>query len=138
MDLNPHQFTAPWMLYELASYSLASETQLLLLSMAWLTHQSTSDLLARPAEPDLGTLSYWVERLTPLVNNKDREIIVVFANRCGQEPPEARYAGSSWIGKVGFGKVKIWDIAGKSQETLLSIETDQEPQYSLQTSKNSP
>ena len=138
MDLNPHQFTAPWTLYELASYSLASDTQLLLLSMAWLTHQSTFDLLAQPDKPDLGTLSYWVERLVPLVNNKDHEIIVVFANRCGEEPPDARYAGSSWIGKVGFGKVKIWDIAGKSEETLVSIETDQEPLYTLQTSKNSP
>lgn len=132
MDLNPHQFTAPWTLYELASYTLTSGTQLLLLSMAWLTHQSTSDLLARPDEPDMNTLSYWVERLVPLVNNKDREIIVVFANRCGEEP-DARYAGSSWIGRVGLGKVIMWDIAGKSQETLVSVDTDQEPKYVLQT-----
>ena len=71
--------------------------------MAWLTHKSTSDLLACPEEPDLDTLSYWCERLAPLVNNKNHEIVVVFANRCGEEPPDARYAGSSFV--VGIPRV---------------------------------
>ena len=136
MDLNPHQFTAPWTLYELASFTLGSDTELLLLSMAWLTRQSAFELLDRPSDPDLETFSCWVERIVPLINNHKRETVIVFANRCGEEPKDARYAGSSWIGKAGFGKVKIWDIAGKAQETLLSVDTDQDVKYMLQTAKS--
>ena len=135
MDLNPHQFTAPWTLYELASYSLNSSTQLLVLSMAWLTHKTSSELLESPSDPDLETLSYWIERIVPLVKNQEGEVVVVFANRCGEEPTDARYAGTSWIGRVGFGKVKIWDTAGRAEEKLLLIDTDQDPEYELQTSR---
>ena len=134
MDLNPHQFTAPWTLYELASYSLNSSTQLLVLSMAWLTHKTSSELLESPGDPDFETLSYWIERIVPLVKNQEGEVVVVFANRCGEEPIDARYAGTSWIGRVGFGKVKIWDTAGKAEEKLLLIDTDQDPEYELRTS----
>ncbi|KAG6994023.1 carbon-nitrogen hydrolase [Physcia stellaris] len=134
MDLNPYQFTAPWTLYELASYSLNSSTQLLVLSMAWLTHRTSSELLESPGDPDLETLNYWVERIVPLVKNREGEVVVVFANRCGEEPIDARYAGTSWIGRVGFGKVKIWDTAGKAEEKLLLIDTDHDPEYELRTS----
>lgn len=136
MDLNPHRFEASWTLYELATYTLNSNTKLLLLSMAWLTHKTSTELLESSADPDLETLSYWIERIVPLVNNKERKVIVVFANRCGQEPLDARYAGSSWIGLVGLGKVEIWDIAGRAQEKLLCIDTDQDPEYQLQTSQD--
>ena len=135
MDLNPHQFEASWTLYELATYTLNSDTKLLLLSMAWLTHKTPTELHENSADPDLETLSYWIERIVPLVNNKERKVIVVFANRCGQEPLDARYAGSSWIGLVGFEKVYVWDIAGRAQETLLCIDTDQDPEYQLQKSQ---
>ena len=134
MDLNPHRFEASWTLYELATYTLNSNTELLLLSMAWLTHKTCTELVESSADPDLETLSYWMERIVPLVNNKERKVIVVFANRCGQEPLDARYAGSSWIGLVGFGKVDIWDIAGRAQETVLCIDTDQDPEYQFHLS----
>ncbi|KAL8794896.1 MAG: hypothetical protein Q9195_002608 [Heterodermia aff. obscurata] len=136
MDLNPHRFEASWTLYELATYALNSNTELLLLSMAWLTHKTSTELDESAADPDIETLSYWIERIVPLVNNKERRVIVVFANRCGQEPLDARYAGSSWIGLVGLGKVDIWDIAGRAQETLLCIDTNQDPEYQLRTSQN--
>ena len=136
MDLNPHRFEASWTLYELATHALNSNTKLLLLSMAWLTHKTSTELQESSADPDLETLSYWIERIVPLVNNTECKIIVVFANRCGQEPLDARYAGSSWIGSVGFGKIDIWDIAGRAQEKLLCIDTDQDPEYQLQTSQN--
>lgn len=136
MDLNPHKFIAPWTLYELASDAVRSRTQLLLLSMAWLTHKTSAELLATPSDPELETLSYWIERIMPLVINEDREVVVVFANRCGEEPTDARYAGSSWIGRVGFGQVRIWDIAGRAEEKLLCIDTKQTPKYEFRTSKS--
>ena len=136
MDLNPQRFEASWTLYELATYTLNSDTRLLLLSMAWLTHKTSTELRESSADPDPETLSYWIERIVPLVHNKERKVLVVFANRCGQEPPDARYAGSSWIGLVGFGKVNIWGIAGRAQETLLCIDTDQDPEYEIQISQD--
>ena len=129
MDLNPHQFTAPWTLYELAAHTLSTGTELLLLSMAWLTWLSSSELNASAAEADLATLNYWTERLVPLVKNEDREVIVVFANRCGEEPDDARYAGTSWVGKVGRGEVKVWGIAGRAEEKLLCVDTNEEPRW---------
>lgn len=80
MDLNPHKFEAPWEAYEFASHALASESELLVLSMAWLTRLDASELAAHAEEPDLSTLSYWVERLKPLVES-DTEVVAVFANR---------------------------------------------------------
>lgn len=133
MDLNPHQFTAPWTLYELASHTLETGSQLLLLSMAWLTSIPTSELVASATEPDTSTLSYWIERLVPLIKNEDREIVVIFANRCGEEPEDAQYAGTSWVGKVGYGQIKIWAIAGKGQEMVLTADTSQEPPWLLKT-----
>lgn len=58
---------------------------------------------------------------------------MVFASRCGQEPEDARYAGTTWVGKVGYGKIKIWAIAGKGQEMVLTANTNQEPQRLLKT-----
>ena len=80
MDLNPHKFKAPWEAYEFASHALASESDLLVLSMAWLTELDALELAAHAKQPDLHTLSYWVGRLKPLVE-ADQEVVAVFANR---------------------------------------------------------
>lgn len=135
MDLNPHQFTAPWTLYELATHTLATETQLLLLSMAWLTSLDSAELAASAMEPDMATLSYWIERLVPLVKSTDREVVVVFANRCGEEPGDARYAGTSWVGKVGGGTIQIWGISGRAEEKVLFVETNEKPRWVLNATK---
>ena len=65
----------------------------------------------------------------PLVKNPDGEVIVVFANRCGEDGENVRYAGSSWMGKVGRGEIKIWGIAGRAEERVLSIDTDERPKW---------
>lgn len=80
MDLNPHKFKAPWDAYEFASHALTSGSELLVLSMAWLTGLDASELAGHAKEPDLSTLSYWVERLKPLIE-ADKEVVAVFANR---------------------------------------------------------
>ncbi|CAD6563870.1 MAG: Carbon-nitrogen hydrolase [Alectoria sarmentosa] len=139
MDLNPHKFKAPWEAYEFASHALASESDLLVLSMAWLTELDALELAAHAKQPDLHTLSYWVGRLKPLVE-ADQEVVAVFANRCGQEPGKnplgieegVRYAGSSWIGKVRNRVVMIWDIMGRAEEGVVVVDTDREPKWTLQ------
>ncbi|KAL8828050.1 MAG: hypothetical protein Q9191_002821 [Dirinaria sp. TL-2023a] len=133
MDLNPYQFTASWTLYELAMHTLSTGTQLLSLSMSWLTNLSSTELTTSTKQPDLDTLNYWIERIVPLVESKDEEVIVIFANRCGEEPGDVRYAGSSWVGKVGKGKIKIWDIAGRDEERVINVDTRDDPEWTLQT-----
>lgn len=138
MDLNPHKFEAPWEAYEFAAHALASESELLVLSMAWLTSLDASELAAHAEEPDLSTLSYWVERLKPLVE-AEKEVIAVFGNRCGKEAGKnpigieegVRYAGSSWIGKIGNGVVKIWEIMGRAAEGVVVADTEKEPKWVL-------
>ena len=145
MDLNPHRFTAPREAYEFASHALASGSELLVLTMAWLTGLDALELATHAKQPDLSTLSYWVERLKPLVE-AEKEILTVFANRCGEEAGKnplgieegVRYAGSSCIGKVGNGVVKIWEISGRAEEAVIVADTDkEEPKWTLRLREQS-
>ena len=136
MDLNPYQFTAPWEAYELCTHALAEKSEILVLSMAWLTQLPKQILLEQAEEPDLATLSYWIGRLKPLVDG-EKEVIVVCANRSGEEPGKnpigeedgVRYAGSSWVGKVGRGVVRIWHIIGRATEEVTVADTEVTPQW---------
>ena len=138
MDLNPHRFEAPWEAFEFATHALDSRSEMLVLSMAWLTELDASELAARAEEPSWVTLSYWVGRLKPLVE-AEREVIAVFGNRCGSEAGKSplgveegvRYAGSSWVGTVGKGAVKIWEIMGRAEEGVIVADTDKEPKWTL-------
>jgi len=138
MDLNPHQFQAPWTAYEFASHAIASQSEILILSMAWLTHLTSAAIAEEKEAPDLDTLTYWIERLHPL-RMAEKEVLVVCANRCGEEPGATpaggedgvRYAGSSWVGLVGREEVKIWGILGRGQEDVLMVDTTEEPKWVL-------
>ena len=138
MDLNPYQFTAPWEAYEFCAHALAKESEILVLSMAWLTRLPEHILLQQAEEPDLNTLSYWIERLKPLVDG-EKEVIVVCANRSGKEPGKnpigeeegVRYAGSSWVGKVGMGMVRFWQMTGRAVEQVIVADTKVTPQWEL-------
>ena len=147
MDINPYKFEAPWTAYEFANHVLASNAELVIISTAWLTRLSRVELLESPLSPDLDTVSYWLQRFQPLIETSgpQNEVIVVIANRCGQEGVspvmgEVNYAGSSTV--IGMtrgdarsnGEARIWDILGRSEETLLVIDTDQMPRYRLKRS----
>ncbi|KAI4177781.1 MAG: hypothetical protein LQ343_000245 [Gyalolechia ehrenbergii] len=139
MDLNPHHFSSPTPTSppSLPHHVLTTDSTLLILSTAWLTNLPPSSLSASPEEPDADTLSYWFERLGPLIRST-RETICVFANRCGEEPgmkvinmnmnrdqgAGARYAGSSWVGKVGRGKVVLGSVMGRGEEGVGVVDTD--------------
>ena len=140
MDLNPYRFTAPWTAYEFSSHALASGSEIVVLSMAWLTRLSAFSLASRAEEPDLDTLSYWIERLKPLVEG-EKEVVVVCANRSGEEGGRnpigeeegVRYAGTSWIGKVGKGMVMLWGTLGAGEESILVADTETEACWALRT-----
>ncbi|PLB53684.1 carbon-nitrogen hydrolase [Aspergillus steynii IBT 23096] len=117
MDINPYQFKAPFTAWEFANRVLDSKTQLVVLSMAWLTLLSREELEDLADKPDLDTFNYWIQRFIPLLRQRmshesdvddagavesDKRIILVFANRAGEEEGAeganlARYAGTSAI-----------------------------------------
>lgn len=140
MDINPRRFEAPWSAYEFATHCVEAGTPLVVLSMAWLTRLEPKDLSESAGEPDLSTLMYWIERFFPVISaERDGEVILVLANRCGTEPGTVAgvsqgvgeegedvvsYAGSSCVLRVKGGSVQIFDILGKAEERLLVVDTD--------------
>ncbi|KAL8861406.1 MAG: hypothetical protein Q9178_002279 [Gyalolechia marmorata] len=152
MDLNHHHFippspspASPSPPSKLCQHILNTRTTLLVLSTAWLTHLPSSALRSQPRDFDQDTLGYWFHALEPVINNvHGREVICVFANRCGEEPGRimpavgskmggdegeekgVRYAGSSWIGKIGVGRgeVVVGGIMGRAEEGVLVVETE--------------
>ncbi|KAL4753017.1 hypothetical protein BDW72DRAFT_169625, partial [Aspergillus terricola var. indicus] len=119
MDINPYRFEAPYTAYEFAHRVLESKSQLVILSMAWLTLLSREELDALAGKPEIDTFNYWIQRFMPLIRKQmnhsrnadetdanaastdaDKRILIVFANRAGEEdgsPSPARYAGTSTI-----------------------------------------
>lgn len=145
MDLNPHAFAAPWSAYEFATHVLNTRSSLVILSMAWLTRLSASELAANASEPDLETFAYWLERLGPVVEKGRRreegevETVIVLANRSGSEPgdagtEEARYAGSSTVLGIRDGRVRVFGILGRAEEGVLVVDTSEEARMEVRTS----
>ncbi|KAJ5495183.1 hypothetical protein N7539_000299 [Penicillium diatomitis] len=120
MDINPYKFEAPYSAYEFANRARDSGSQLVVLSMAWLTHMSQQEMTDLRGRPDMDTFTYWLNRFMPLISKKMRHVgdidgssastengvkraVLVFANRAGEEAgaddtkPVARYAGTSTI-----------------------------------------
>lgn len=118
MDINPYKFEAPFDKWEFATRVLDSKSQLVILSMAWLTLLSREELDSLKFKPEMDTFNYWLQRFWPLLQKKmehevdidggnaadsPKKIVIVFANRSGEEPPTedtkppARYAGTSAI-----------------------------------------
>lgn len=172
MDINPYKFEAPFTEWEFANRVLDSKSQLVVLSMAWLTLLSKEELDGLAHRPELDTFNYWIQRFLPLVRRKmghridaddgsdgaAKKIIIVFANRTGEEPnpgenPPARYAGTSAIVAVsqrtGVGqsasdddrigdphansapfdvKILCWDLMGATTEGICFADTGVEPE----------
>lgn len=78
-------------------------------------------------QPDMETLTYWVQRLEPVIRAEDdHEIIVVFCNRTGFED-DAVYAGTSTVLGVVDGEVNVYGILGRGVKDLLVVDTDDAP-----------
>ncbi|KAJ5689409.1 hypothetical protein N7462_003801 [Penicillium macrosclerotiorum] len=172
MDINPYKFEAPYTAYEFAHRVLDSRSQLVVLSMAWLTALGGEQLAALGNAPDMDTFSYWLNRFMPLLETTmghtgdvdgygtagepaPRRVILVFANRAGEEPaaddtkPPARYAGTSAVvavtqrprtegsrggqvagtdGEKPFDvKILCWDLLGACQEGICFADTTAGP-----------
>jgi protein N-terminal amidase len=118
---------APWNAYEFAFHILGVRADLVILSTAWQVLDERTAFLSKPELPDMGTISYWVRRLEPVVSaGRSEETIVVFANRCGVEE-EVTYAGSSTVLGIKDGVVSVYGCLGRGTEELLIVDTDKPP-----------
>lgn len=127
MDLNPYRFEAPWDAFEFAYHIQAIEANLVIVTMAWLTLEDSRQFTRMPEEPDIETLTYWVQRLEPLIRNEDQdEVIVVFCNRTGIEG-ELVYAGTSSVVGIKDGEVRVYGILGRGVKDLLVVDTENGP-----------
>ncbi|KAM0554141.1 hypothetical protein ACHAPJ_006940 [Fusarium lateritium] len=131
MDMNPYKFEAPWYAFEFAFHILEVESNLVIVSMAWMTREDPRMFTRMPNEPDMETLTYWVTRLEPLIRSDNHdEIIVVFCNRCGNED-EVLYAGTSAVIGIYDGEVKVYGLLGRGDKELLVIDTNNPPYAKL-------
>jgi protein N-terminal amidase len=122
MDLNPKQFIAPFDKYEFANHVLDTGSDLVVMPMAWLTTQPPESIVEQAQVPDADTLSYWIQRLKPILDNGpaglSEEMIFVTCNRIGIEG-DAVYAGTSAIVGITKGNVKVYGCLGRGTEDLL-------------------
>ncbi|KAK3994721.1 hypothetical protein QBC44DRAFT_285459 [Cladorrhinum sp. PSN332] len=126
-DINPYKLDAPWEAFEFGYHIMEVQANVVILTMAWQTHQATEKFNLEPKEPDLETLVYWVQRLEPLVcADKEDEVIVVFCNRAGTEG-EVTYTGTSAVLGVKAGNVFVYGILGRGESGLLVVDTNQPP-----------
>ncbi|KAL4726131.1 hypothetical protein ACLX1H_006808 [Fusarium chlamydosporum] len=131
MDINPYKFEAPWHAFEFAFHILEVESNLVIVSMAWMTREDPRRFTRMPNEPDMETLTYWVTRLEPLIRSDNQdEIIVVFCNRCGNED-EVLYAGTSAVVGIQDGEVKVYGLLGRGEKELLVVDTNNSPYAKL-------
>ncbi|EER27389.1 Carbon-nitrogen hydrolase [Coccidioides posadasii str. Silveira] len=153
MDINPYKFIAPYTAYEFATHVLDSGAKLVIVSMAWLTWLTSEELAGEPQTPDTDTFQYWIQRFWPLITRDSwdgEEIIIVFANRTGEEEgmegkDTARYAGTSCV--IGIRKanaddgdnskeeerryfdvdIVVWERLGRAEEGVCFVDTDLPP-----------
>ncbi|KAI8714385.1 CN hydrolase domain-containing protein [Fusarium sp. LHS14.1] len=131
MDINPYKFEAPWHAFEFAFHILEVESNLVIVSMAWMTREEPRFFTRMPNEPDMETLTYWVTRLEPLIrSDNEDEIVVVFCNRSGNED-EAMYAGTSAVIGIHEGEVKVYGLLGRGEKELLVVDTSNSPYAKL-------
>jgi len=135
MDINPYKFLADWTKYEFANHVMQAKSQLVVLSMAWLTRLVPQELTELPLRPDNETFSYWVERFFPLQATQ-QPVFFVFANRCGIEG-SACYAGTSSVMCFRDRKGYIYDILGKWEEKCLVVDLHGAPKYELSSASMS-
>ncbi|TLD08743.1 uncharacterized protein PgNI_07449 [Pyricularia grisea] len=121
---SPYKLEAPWLAFEFAFHVLHVAADLVILSMAWPTDEDQRMYSRMPQEPDMDTITYWVQRLEPLIRaEQDDEIIVVFCNRTGTEE-DLTYAGTSAVVGIKSGEVSVYGLLGRGVKEVLVVDTD--------------
>lgn len=125
-DINPHRLQAPWHAFEFAFHVLDVRANLVIVSMAWVTGEDRELFTQSPNDPDMEALTYWAQRLEPVIRDESRdEIVFVFCNRTGIEG-NAVYSGTSAVMGIYQGEVKVYGILGRGVKELLVVDTDED------------
>lgn len=154
MDINPYKFEAPFTDYEFATRVMESKSQLVILSMAWVSMFDRDTYEALKGGSDMDAFNYWLNRLAPLLKKEmqhvqnldgsasgEKQVVVVFANRTGIDPPTdpekapVLYAGTSTVLAItqrdGSSELEIripvWDQLGAAEEGVCFADTTAQP-----------
>ena len=116
MDVNPYQFKAPFDKFEFANYQLQAKSNILLMSMAWLTPGTpiTSETIPN-------ALNYWAVRLSPLIEKSTQPVLVCIANRTGTER-DTRFIGCSCVLLIKNGKITLSSNLEIDDEQVLVVD----------------
>ncbi|KAJ5665328.1 Carbon-nitrogen hydrolase [Penicillium maclennaniae] len=105
MDINPYKFEAPYTAWEFANRVLDSQSQLVIISMAWLTLLTKEELAALEGQPEMDTFNYWLNRFYPLIEKQMQHTRDLDGEdgpkkvepAADDTKPPARYAGTSAV-----------------------------------------
>ncbi|BGP16052.1 hypothetical protein JCM10213_006812 [Rhodosporidiobolus nylandii] len=118
MDLNPHQFKAPFDAFELGTFAAKEKADIVFGSMAWLDSEPPLDDGAEEEgdgwESTRETMSYWALRVEPLLGTG---AALVCANRTGREG-DTVFTGSSCVMELSE-RPAVLAYAGKRREELV-------------------
>lgn len=127
MCYSPYRFEAAWHTFEFAYHVVEAQANLVVVTMAWSTREDAHMFSRTPEEPDMDTLTYWAQRLEPVIRAESKEeIIVVFCNRCGKEG-KILYAGTSAVVGIKEGEVNVYGLLGRGVNDLLVVDTNVAP-----------
>lgn len=116
----------------------SAKNPLIVLSMAWLSHLTATEIAAESGSPDVATVAYWVERFQPIVERSKQDPgkpwYVVLSNRCGVEKSVC-YAGSSTVVKIESGDVSLFETCGRGEEKLAIIDLESAPKFSVRSGR---
>ncbi|KAL5624350.1 hypothetical protein BROUX41_004410 [Berkeleyomyces rouxiae] len=127
MDINPYKFQDRWESLDFAFHVMEVRANLVIVTMAWPTHQDPRRFSRAPLDPDTNTLMYWISRLEPIIRaESEEEVIVVFCNKCGADGQNC-YAGTSSVLGISKGEVRVYGILGRGTKELLVVDTEIAP-----------
>ena len=121
MDFNNYRFQSDFNEFEYANYQLNQSTQLISASMAWLLSPNDGDedeYTQNDDKPRMDTLNYWVLRLKPLLQSKNR-VIIAISNRTGNDFKTTRFCGSSAVIEFNDGQAVLHGALGWNEERVL-------------------
>lgn len=72
-DIDPYRREAPWHAFEFAFHVLDVRANLAIVTMAWLAEEDCEQFTQFPNEPDMETLTYWAQRLEPVIRDESRD-----------------------------------------------------------------
>lgn len=99
---SPYKFQAPWHVFEFSFHILEIESNLVIVSMAWMTREDPRRFTRMPNEPDMETLTYWVTRLKLLIRSDICQLPMYHICRPYQHPSYCRVWGFRCRGKSSW------------------------------------